>query len=65
MEERGTMEDEDFMEIRTCAATVIIVNKRRRRRLARQRKVWSRQWLLDRNTHRSMLNYVDYELYTR
>ena len=55
------MEEDDFLFM-AAAASVIIIRRRRRRRLQHQRSLWSRQWLIDRNSDRGILNFVEYEL---
>jgi hypothetical protein len=45
-----------------AAATIIAIKKRRRRRDGRSGRLWSRQWLCERNSSRGMKNFVLNEL---
>jgi hypothetical protein len=56
--------DEDQFLFLAAAAedTVIILRRRERRRLLHQKKIWSRDWLLQRTSDRSISHFVDYEL---
>ena len=53
---------DDFLNLAACAAAVIILRRRARRRLHRRQKLWSRQWLVDRNTERGILNHIEFDL---
>ena len=45
-----------------AAATIIEIKKRQRRRDGRSGRLWSRQWLCERNSNRGMKNSVLNEL---
>jgi hypothetical protein len=49
----------------SAAAAALIVKRRRRRRLQHMmhiRQIWTKPWLMDRNTNRGISHFVNYDL---
>ena len=57
-----TQDDENLLLLSAAAAAVIVIRRRRRRRAKRQRHLWCKPWLLERDGERGMSHFVSYEL---
>jgi hypothetical protein len=51
----------DILMMSAVAAAIIVV-RRRRRRLQHRRQLWTKSWLMERDTDRGISHFVSYEL---
>jgi hypothetical protein len=54
--------DDDLLMLTAAAAAAVVILRKLKRRRRTPRRMWSREWLLERNTTRGMAHFVNYEL---
>ena len=52
----------DLITLSACTAAVIVLRSRKRRQVKKQRRIWTKQWLLERTSDRGVMHFVNNEL---